>query len=112
MDWGDTPVRIFIAGITLLAVCSSLLGVLTGWWLRGREVQVLRDGVRYFKGELNRYSEQRGVEYKLADECGVRYFGPRRDDNGWMKCQRRPGHYTEEGTKHGYAGVFWGEGKR
>lgn len=54
MDWGEAPIRIFIAGITLLAVCSSLLGVLVGWWLRGREVKELQAEVNYLQGELRK----------------------------------------------------------
>lgn len=127
MDWGETGVRIFAAGIALLACCSGLLGVCLGWWLRGREVQELRTKLEHVREDLKgqaRLQAARGgvmlqgqrIDQALRGkwqepECRVRYFGPNREENGWMLCQRTAGHYTKEGTKHGYGGIFWGEGK-
>ena len=54
MDWGEAPIRIFVAGLVLMAACSALLGVLTGWWLRGREVRRLQWKVTYLQGELRK----------------------------------------------------------
>lgn len=59
MDWGEAPIRIFIAGITLLAVCSSLLGVLVGWWLRGREVKELQAKVDWLRKLSGRQQQHR-----------------------------------------------------
>jgi hypothetical protein len=54
MDWGEAPIRIFVAGLALMAACSALLGVLTGWWLRGREVRRLEGKVAYLREELRK----------------------------------------------------------
>lgn len=69
MDWGIAGVRIFVAGLVLLAVCSSLLGVLTGWWLRGREVKELQAKVSYLRGELTKaWAKRAQVQRDRAGE--------------------------------------------
>lgn len=128
MDWGIAGVRIFIAGITLLAVCSSLLGVLLGWWLRGREVKELAEKLTEVRAELTRCWAKRAhvvmggaaMALRRSDrgdvagdkgECGARNYAGGENER-WMLCSRPKGHHLgPNGTKHGYAGVFWGEGK-
>jgi hypothetical protein len=56
MDWSELGTRIFIAGITLLAVCSSLIGVITGWWLRGREVRELKTKLEHIREDFKGYT--------------------------------------------------------
>ena len=50
----DDGARIAVVSICLMACCSSLLGVIMGWWLRGYQVRQLRWKVAYLQGELRR----------------------------------------------------------
>lgn len=116
----DIKLRIAVAGLVLLGISSSLLGVLVGWALRGREVRELETKIEVLRESLakawgKKVTRIRARENKPLNErleCGARYFG---DDElaRWMKCSRPKGHYEsdKDGTRHGYAGVFWGEGK-
>lgn len=111
---GENLVRVFIVGLVLMSVCASLLGVVMGWKLREREVKVLKRRVAVLRLQLGK---KRAREIERSDgyeECGDQYVGSDKEDlkedlSGW-RCSRPKGHYPE--TKHGYAGVFWGEGSR
>lgn len=119
----DIWVRGFIAGLVLLGVCSSLLGVLVGWKLREREVKVLKRTVAIQRLQLSK-RPMTGVmpigrrvgktilDEPLYEECGAK---PPDEADRWMKCSKPKGHDLKANggpTQHGYAGVFWGEGKR
>lgn len=79
MDWGEAGVRVALAGITLLAVCSSLLGVLLGWKLRGEEIRRLKNKIAYLQEEL-RHAWARKASVKIEgsriDEALRRNDGP------------------------------------
>ncbi len=50
----DDGARVAVVAICLMAGCSSLLGVLLGWYLRGFEIKRLRWKVAYLQGELRK----------------------------------------------------------
>lgn len=52
---GNTDIlRGAIVGLVVLVVCSSLLGVMLGWWLRGQEVRRLQGKLQYTRDQLTR----------------------------------------------------------
>lgn len=124
----DEGARVAVVAICMMAVCSGLLGVILGWWLRGREVERLRLKVEYLRLELTKAWASKASVVRTAvamtgmkttgsppdtredrgrGECGAHYDGPLREHR-WMRCSKPKGHDRNPKTSmHGYAGVFW-----
>lgn len=123
----STEVGVVFAVVAVSGAAAAFAGVLLGWWMRGREVYELHRKNEYLQLQLTQAWARKATVRKAAGnggeiqslqhgdtskECGARYIGSN-DGLRWMKCSRPAGHYESEkgGTRHGYAGVFWGEGK-
>lgn len=127
---GPGELRILIAGLVLLGLCSGLLGVVLGWWLRGEEVRRLKNKVSYLQEQLREAWSKKATRMGVGTarervgkgeirKIDIDLLGARGELCGepWPEhpeytCIKPRGHdeddgSTTPGTKHGYAGMFW-----